>query len=51
MVYALWMMSHLDKFIQYKVTNRVYEQIKIDVSKIHSNNMSGKNNPMYGKNA
>lgn len=33
----------------YKCHSRIYESIRIEFSKNHSRNMSGKNNPFYGK--
>jgi len=33
----------------YKCHSRIYESVRIEFSKNHSSNMSGKNNPFYGK--
>lgn len=52
MIYALRLMraENKNQFRYYtKITARVYENLKIEYSKIQSENMIGVNNPMYGK--
>lgn len=46
MLYAFWRMNNNKK---YRFNSRAFETIKLQNAKSHSNNMSGKNNPFYGK--
>lgn len=49
MLHAIWLMSHDSKHKKF-VNSRTYEFLKIERSKNLSVQMSGKGNPMYGKN-
>lgn len=46
MLYAFWRMNTNRK---YRITSRTYDMIKKENAKSHSERMSGKNNPFYGK--
>ena len=48
MIYALWNMMNTRKQVK-KINSRYYEKIKIEFSKIHSQQMTGSNNPMFGE--
>lgn len=47
LIYAWWMISHINKpdGVDYEITAEEYEEARIAFSK----NMSGENNPMYGR--
>jgi hypothetical protein len=50
--YALWCMIHMKNKNQnrnYKISSKTYNQIKIEISKINSENNTGDKNGFYGK--
>ena len=47
--YALWLMSNISKRSKNKIRSRMYGKIRLIFAEQHRKNMTGENNPVYGK--